>query len=281
MHLELTFETEGGTALRLPRANLNILQAAIYSFLSEDLATFLHDQGFVLGERHFKFFTFSWLCGQGKILPAGDHLGFTPPLSLVVASPLRHFLEEVAACPAAHPQLRLGNQRLSCTGVRVRHHRASGGRIVVRTLSPITCYSSLQRPDGHPYTAYHEPAEPIFSALVSANLEQKYRALFDAPAPGAVTCRPVGKPRLQVARFSSRDSFPIKGWWGTFVLEGPDDLLQLALDAGCGAKSSLGWGCVEPCGAREREGGHDDGVSRRSAAPRGDGGDGRSARQFP
>ncbi len=255
MHLELTFETEEGVALRLPRANLNLLQAAIYGFLSEDLATFLHDRGFVLGERHFKFFTFSWLRGQGKMVPDGDHLLLAPPLSLVVASPLRDVLEEVGSRPAVHPRMRLGNQWLSCTGVRVHDPRASGGRLVVRTLSPITCYSSVRRPSGDPYTAYHEPAEPIFSELVSANLEQKYRALFDIPAPGAVECRSVDKPRLQVARFSSQDSFPTKGWWGTFVLEGPDELLQLALDAGCGAKSSLGWGCVEPLKRMERKGG--------------------------
>jgi len=37
----------------------------------------------------------------------------------------------------------------------------------------------------------------------------------------------------------------VKGWHCVLGLEGPRDLLQLALDAGLGSKNSQGWGCVD------------------------------------
>jgi CRISPR-associated endoribonuclease Cas6 len=37
----------------------------------------------------------------------------------------------------------------------------------------------------------------------------------------------------------------IEGWTGRFLLEGPPELLRLALEAGLGAKNSQGFGYVE------------------------------------
>ena len=51
-----------------------------------------------------------------------------------------------------------------------------------------------------------------------------------------------------MALFDAKLSCPIKGWAGDFRLEGPEELLQTALDCGLGAKNSSGWGCVAPDG---------------------------------
>ena len=59
-----------------------------------------------------------------------------------------------------------------------------------------------------------------------------------------MSVKPLGKVRERAALFSPRTRFPIKGWDGRFRLEGPRELLQVALDCGLGAKNSAGWGCV-------------------------------------
>jgi CRISPR-associated endoribonuclease Cas6 len=40
----------------------------------------------------------------------------------------------------------------------------------------------------------------------------------------------------------------IKGWMGDYELSGDPALLQIALDAGLGAKNSQGYGCCELLG---------------------------------
>ena len=47
-----------------------------------------------------------------------------------------------------------------------------------------------------------------------------------------------------MSMFKDDSEFPIKGWWGKFKLEGPNELLQIALDCGIGARNSLCWGCL-------------------------------------
>ena len=129
--------------------------------------------------------------------------------------------------------------------MEAEHQRVEGESLTVRTLSPITCYDQTER-DGRPYTFYFAPEERDFGVSVNNNLARKFRALYpgrEVPA-GTVSIEPIDKIRPQVARFNADSPFPIKGWSGRFRLEGPRELLQVALDCGIGAKNSAGWGCV-------------------------------------
>jgi CRISPR-associated endoribonuclease Cas6 len=116
----------------------------------------------------------------------------------------------------------------------------------VKTLSPITCYSQMQRGDGRKYTVYFHPFSPDFSESVHNNLVKKFRALYPGQEvpEGKVEVRPLGKVWEQVAKFDEKSNFPIKGWEGEFLLKGPTPLLQVAVDCGLGAKNSGGWGCI-------------------------------------
>lgn len=56
--------------LELPINYHHILQAVIFSAISsnEEYSAFLHDEGFLQGNRRFKMFTFSELKGKYKIV---------------------------------------------------------------------------------------------------------------------------------------------------------------------------------------------------------------------
>ena len=84
------------------------------------------------------------------------------------------------------------------------------------------------------------------------NLVRKFRALFpDRAVPeGTVRISLVGRVLERVAIFSPKSSFPVKGWSGRFRLEGPQEILQVALDCGLGAKNSGGWGYMTRPGAQ-------------------------------
>lgn len=259
MRITVHIESKEGVPVRLPRAYRHYLQAAVYGLLSEDLAAFLHGPGFLFEKRSFRLFTFSHLRSVSPPRTVEDALLFAPPLSFVLSSPVLDILEDCAQGLLSGRLFRLGNNELFCSGVEVAAPAVTGTRALLRTLSPITVYSTLRKGDGRPYTVYYEPQEMAFAEQIASNLRKKRAALAgaaetfrpdesgDAQASqeASLRFRPVGKVRRVIGHFSPRDTFPVKGWEGLFRLEGPQELLQLALDAGLGAKNSSGWGCVE------------------------------------
>jgi CRISPR-associated endoribonuclease Cas6 len=79
--------------------------------------------------------------------------------------------------------------------------------------------------------------------LLTANLGKKYEAFYgSAPPAGEVRARPLDRPRLHVTSYKNT---VVKGYTCRLKLSGPQELLQLALDAGLGGKGSQGYGCVE------------------------------------
>jgi len=139
--------------------------------------------------------------------------------------------------------------------VLVKNDSVETDSIVVNTLSPITCFSTLYKADGKPYTVYHDPREDVFQQQIRENLKKKYALIHpDKKIPDTeIEIQPIGKPRQQVARFKEEDPRPIKGWWGKFRLKGSKEMLQVALDAGLGAKNSAGFGCVSQIGNEGRK----------------------------
>ncbi len=247
MRIRLILEPRNGSEALLEKPNLYLLQAMVYNLFSSELGAFLHDQGYVYEKRHFKLFVFSWLRGEGKPRTEGSRLCFSSPLSLDIASPFLHVLQDVAFHALSSLHLRLGNNELRCSGVEVFENEVEEKSITLRTLSPITCYSTLLRPEGKKFTVYHEPEDSFFQEILQGNLEKKFRLIFpEEPLPsGKVRLLPRGRYFRKISRFRPEDPVPIKGYSGIFTLEGPRELLQIALDAGLGAKNSAGWGCVE------------------------------------
>lgn len=247
MRIDLTFNNIPGEKVRLPRINLYLLQAMVYNIMPDDLSDFLHNKGYKFEKRTFKLFAYSWLKGKTRAGFDDQFIYFTPPLMLTVTSPISKTLEGIANGSLTNQKIRIGNTELECASVMVTQDKVTDSSAVVRTLSPITCFSTLYRPDGSPYTVYHDPQEEIFQQQITENLKKKFSLIYPCKTipDGVVSLQPMGNPRQQIARFRPDDPRPVKGWWGKFKLKGPEELLQVALDAGLGAKNSAGFGCVE------------------------------------
>lgn len=252
MHIALILEAPERGEVRLPKASLSLLQAAIYGMLPHDMAQDLHDEGFRYEKRQFKLFTFAWLRGRGKKRFSGNQVCFASPLTFEIASPLDGLLGSMAAGIMERGSLRLGNNHLECTELRTRSYEAPQGEkasLDIRALSPITCYSTLLRQDGRKFTHFHSPRDGDFQKLLGDNLRKKYALLFphEEVPPGEVSLEPLGNSfRETAAKFCAEDALPIRGWWGNFRLCAPGELIQVALDAGLGSKNSGGWGCIRP-----------------------------------
>jgi len=229
--------------LELPFSYNHIVQAAIYSSIEPELAAFLYEKGFESGGRNYKMFSFSRLSGEFQVDKKLSKIIFPGEVKLVISSPIDRFCQSIANTMLSKGYIRLGNCDMQVEKMTVQQFRVSGERVILKTLSPIVVYSTLLRPDGRKYTCYFQPGEPDYDSIVENNLRKKYQAFYEKEAPaGEVKVRKLGTMKQNVVNY--KDTI-IKGYTGKVAVTGPQELLQMAVDAGIGSKNGQGFGCVE------------------------------------
>lgn len=231
----------------LPMDDNHLVQSWIYHSISDQLSSFLHDQGFIVNGRSFKLFCFSRLIGNFEVNRERNRRIYQKEIQVVISSPLRYFMEEMANSLLLSPQVRLGSNLLTIDRIEGCEETVVSDAITVQTLSPVTMYSTMLRMDGRKYTVYFEPRDSEYSVMMTENLKKKYQAVSQMPLPevlknAVVHIEAVGQGRMHVLRYKG---FIIKGYMGVLKLTGPQALLQTALDCGLGGKNSQGFGCIE------------------------------------
>ncbi len=238
--MRLNVELNATESIRLPVNYNYLVQSMIYNNMDREFAEFLHDQGYEVGKRKFKLFSFSRLLGQYKIM--GSEILFAPPVRLVISSPLKEFCQYLLNGLLSQGSIRLGQNEINVEKVSASSPEAQS-EIKVRLLSPVVAYSTFLKPEGGKYTCYFQPGEQEFNRLAEENLRKKYQAFYNQEPPaGDVRIKCLKSPRLHLIKYKS---FVIKGYSGLLLLQGPQLLLQIALDAGLGSKNSMGFGLLE------------------------------------
>lgn len=243
MRISIQFSSDKDIAL--PLHYNYMIQSFIYSNIDEKLSRFLHEKGFIDGKRKFKGFAFSRLLSSGrKVLSNRKEIFVKPPFVLVVASPVDIFIESLAEKILKRNNLSLNQNKVYVESINVHVLPKFENSVTAKMLSPITVYSTLNKPDGGKKTYYYSPLEREFSELIVANLLKKHRAYYRKNLNGSLVVEP--------ARVSNRDEkiifykgTVIKGWMGTYKLKGSPELIRLAYDSGIGSKNSQGFGCFK------------------------------------
>nr|MCR5347383.1 CRISPR-associated endoribonuclease Cas6 [Fretibacterium sp.] len=237
------------TCFHLTRKSLNssvsLVDQTVGGISSLSVRVHYIDYSPVIDGRRMKLFAMSWPIAAGKPVFEDKVIRFPLPVRLVVSSPVSGTMDGIMGGALDSETLRIGNNSVRCSYIEAAAQRVEGNRVMVRTLSPITCYSQAER-NGRPFTVYHEPDQQEFEDGISNNLVLKFRALYpEREVPrGNVHITALGDVYERISRFNENSKFPIKGWAGRFSLDGPQELLQIAVDCGLGAKNSAGWGCV-------------------------------------
>lgn len=248
MHITFSFTSPEISSLRLPSANLHLFQSMLYSFLPFNIAAKIHDEGFDSDGRKMKLFAMGWPVASARPQFGENTIIFPLPLKLTVSTPIHELITGFTAGAMSWDDIRIGNNHVVCSGIEKHEFKADANTLTIRTLSPITCYASVER-NGKQYTKYFRPEsfyDNEFQESIRANLLRKFRLLNpdkDIPS-GNFTITPIGQMQERVSMFEKGGLFPVKGWWGKFKLKGDKELLQIALDCGLGAKNSSGWGCI-------------------------------------
>lgn len=203
----------------------------------------MHDQGFITGSRVFKLFSFSRLNGQYNIQQSNKTIAFSREIKLTISSPVNDFCQSLVNILLTKGYMQFGEKKLEVNRVHLKRMEVTGQKVLVKTLSPIVLYSTFFRSDGRKYTCYFQPGDPDYSRLITNNLRKKYQAIYRKEAPtDEISVGKVGKQDLAIVKYKD---FIIKGYTGKLKLEGPKELLQMAVDGSLGSKNSQGFGCVE------------------------------------
>lgn len=238
MHIQIQLVSKNNIVL--PIHYNHMVQGLIYRTINSELAEFLHNHGY--GEnRKFRMFCFSSLLGKAKMDREYGTILFNSPVSLEISSPDNIFCESFAN-KILSKEVKLGSNTLEIASIKVDRQDVFEDDIVLNTLSPITTYSTLLKPNGSKYTCYFQPGEDDFIRIVDENLRKKYRAFTGMePSEEKVTLESLTRPRQHIVIYKG---FIIKGYTCKMRLRGPRELLQTAVDAGLGSKNSQGFGCM-------------------------------------
>ncbi len=223
----------------------HLVQAMIYTNLSEDFAEFLHEHGYKYGKRKFKLFTFSRLEGRFKI--KGNNIAFFPPLHLIVASPINRFVQELTSGFIKNDYIHLSNQPLTLENVSVYTPIEAPDfkeETKIQMLSPMVAYRSYIDKENKQKTVYFSPEDDDFVELLKRNLWRKYILLngkelndvyFDIEP-----VYPINEKNFNVLKYKNTI---IKGYTGVYKITGDPSLKKIAYETGLGSKNSQGFGC--------------------------------------
>ncbi|MFW0858965.1 MAG: CRISPR-associated endoribonuclease Cas6 [Dehalococcoidia bacterium] len=247
MRIALELEPLSGR-LKLPLQYNREVQGMIYRNLDEPLGDWIHDEGLPLGKRSFKLFTFSRLLGSYRITP--DTIEFSGPVRVHVGSVHEQILQSLVEHLLREPAVRLGKELCEVHSIELEPLPKMSRPVRVRTLSPITVYSTLSTAEGRKKTYYYTPFEREWETQLLSNLKRKSRALGWREAQ--LQNLEDGKVHIRPVRVSNRDlkimkygDTVIKAWSGVYELDLPEPFFLLAYDAGLGSKNSQGFGMVE------------------------------------
>lgn len=228
--------------ITLPFGYQYYIQSMLYKWINEkSYAEFLHNTGYRIGSRSYKLFSFS------NILEKPLHINsvkkefiFSKEINFYVCSINNEFFQHIFNSIINQSVVAIGNNTAMISNVSIIS-QIFEEREVVKTMSPITVYSTLFGLDGKKKTYYYTPKEKEFGELIRKNLIKKYQALYGQwPQNDNFFITPINTTE-KIVKYKN---FIIKGHMGNFEISGSKELMDLAFSTGLGSKNSQGFGMI-------------------------------------
>jgi CRISPR-associated endoribonuclease Cas6 len=244
MRLEVTLAASDDKDIRLPLHYNRAVQGLIYHLIGDYLPD-LHDKGYVMQGRAFRMFVFSRILGEIKGR-SGEAILFGSPIKVKISSLIPSFLELMGNRLLQAQGVNLSACQLQVDSVSIKKNPDfSAGAMIIRTLSPITVYSTLTTGDGRKKTYYYHPREKEFAEQIAGNIFKKAMLLGISTDGAAFQIEPY-KICSGDRKTMYYNDFLITGWMGQYkITTSAPELFSIAYDAGLGAKNSQGFGMIE------------------------------------
>ncbi len=265
MRFDISFRLTDNEECLLPINYQYPLSAWVYKTLemvNAELSKELHDEGYVLGTKQFKLFTFSNLrfgrngvkfVRPDRLLIRNGRCWLTVSLVVddAVSSFIRGIFQEV--------KIRIGDKfsQVSMEVYQISSLKVpewEDGQVYrFQTISPI-CVSD--RVAENAYAQYLSPMDANFERIFVQNLYHKYVVMEQNNLLGKMTVLQEGwqervsfkllsepKSKLITIKDHTRDKTKIRAYLFDFELTAPKTLLGIGYEAGFGEKNSMGFGC--------------------------------------
>ncbi|HHX77577.1 MAG TPA: CRISPR-associated endoribonuclease Cas6, partial [Firmicutes bacterium] len=134
MHFFISFKALENDVC-LPFHYNHIVQSLIYNSIEPELASFLHEKGFVHQKRLFKLFSFSNLRGRYAIDRERGLICFQEKVDLVVSSPVEEFCQSLVNTLLTKNTVRIGAADVQVEKIFVNKYPVPGENISIYTLS--------------------------------------------------------------------------------------------------------------------------------------------------
>ncbi len=246
MYCKLTISSS--KEIVLPFQYNHIIQALLYNFINDkEYSNFIHNKGYTYNNRSFKLFCFSNILTKPiKIDKQAKKFVFPEEISICISCVDSEFLKYIfQSFAVSEKELRLSNNQAHISNVFFRQDIQNyEEEMEVKTLSPITVYSTLFSTDGKKKTYYYNPNEDEFSENIRKNLIKKYCAFYnEEPKELSFSIKPIGRIMERIVIYKG---FVIKAHSGSFKISGSLDLKKIAFSSGLGSKNSQGFGFILP-----------------------------------
>lgn len=235
MRLKITFSAN---KLTLPIAYQQVLQGIIYNvFANTEYGDFLHNEGYKIDKKIFKFFNFSNLFGNYVI--KNNQIQFDGDTYFYVSSSSELFMKQVYMYFFEKKYISFYKNAVSIIGLEMENLPYFDGitSIRIRTLSPVVAYATFDN-----YTKYIYPKDEEFEKLCINNLHLKARFMDIDPTDILFQINDVTKIKKRVVKF--KNTFYI-GYMCEMDLFVNYPALSLMYNTGLSAKGSSGFGAIE------------------------------------
>ncbi|WP_180964008.1 CRISPR-associated endoribonuclease Cas6 [Haloimpatiens massiliensis] len=243
--MRATINLELKQPIKLPIQYNHIINGAILNWLRNvGENKFIHDEEFKKNVKNHKLYTFSKLQGKFTMDVKNKKITYYSGVNLLISSYDDKFLSNIVNSLVMKESMNVLNQEIKIDNIETSLYSVTGEEIRVYTKSPVTVYSTFKEEEKNK-TRYYSPYEKEFSEIIRKNLINKYKSYYGKlPEDNRFSIELLSrkKPKESVIIYRG---IVIKGWSGEFVMRGSKELLNLAYQAGIGAKNSQGFGCVE------------------------------------
>ena len=192
---------------------------------------------------NLKFYTFSGLIGHNLNTNKGG-LSFSEGF-LIISSPDRNLITSISEAFLDHPDFSLigvgGRIIYSVQKVELLKPPIIKKKCTFKTLSPIYVKTVRENNNVKKEVDLY-PNEPKFYERLHQNLLKKYEQFYSKKAVDHLDFLKVHDVRTK--RIRIEDSYRRCSLM-TFTVEGSEELLRFAYDAGLGEKTAMGFGCVD------------------------------------
>jgi len=255
MRLRLTFEQAKPQQL-IPVNYQYYISSYIYKTIQEaspEHAQWLHDSAFSLGNKKFKFFTFSRLNFHKFVLEKKYFKLYSDTMDLKISLFLEETLMNFIKGIFMNSKLEIKGSgiisKFNTKFIESLQEPVFSDEMTFRTNSPIFLSKKVE---GIQTPVFLKPEDEDYTEYLSRNLEEKYAsylAYAGKPSNGnsikSIQLLSPAKLNGITIKEGTPEQTTLKAYHYTFNISAPADLIHLAYTAGFGSKNSLGFGYVE------------------------------------